>query len=298
MHTNYNIIGLCGRLQSGKTTLANICEKYGYERIYFALPLKQLVSQLFHMSIDEINKLKNVDSVYTLGDIDMKFLAEETDIPLHIVKETLSKINFSFKNTRQIMQFIGTDIIRAYNANWHVNKLKEMIKPFKKYVIDDIRFQNELSLIKELGGSLWYVVRPKLDNVSNHISEISIKWQDIENIIVNNTSLDDFQKKWDLFMSNGYEKSMKHRNDIMNMLRNDNKLKEKFISSNNSFNIAESMFISKYEFMYNNENVGITNNIEIINDNENQLIKLYVNDTDYKVIDNPLNIEDMKIFIK
>lgn len=54
-----NIIGLCGRMRSGKTELANICIKYGYEKLYFALPLKQLCAKLLGMSIDELDKLKN-----------------------------------------------------------------------------------------------------------------------------------------------------------------------------------------------------------------------------------------------
>ena len=48
---NYQIIGLCGRLQSGKSTIANICEEFGYERIYFAQPLKQLCADLLNVDI-------------------------------------------------------------------------------------------------------------------------------------------------------------------------------------------------------------------------------------------------------
>ena len=55
------IVGFAGRLQSGKTELARICEKMGYERIYFAMPLKKLVADLIHVKVDEINSLKNVE---------------------------------------------------------------------------------------------------------------------------------------------------------------------------------------------------------------------------------------------
>src|SRR5574344_48542 len=54
-----NIIGLCGRMISGKTELAKICINYGYEKLYFALPLKQLCAKLLGMSVDELNKMKN-----------------------------------------------------------------------------------------------------------------------------------------------------------------------------------------------------------------------------------------------
>ena len=59
--------------------------------------------------------------------------------------------------------------------NWHINKIKEMINPDKKYVIEDVRFPNEKEMIEELGGENWFVVRPQLSNISHHISEESLK---------------------------------------------------------------------------------------------------------------------------
>ena len=54
-----NIIGLCGRMRSGKTELAKICMNYGYEKLYFALPLKQLCAKLVGIPVDELHQLKN-----------------------------------------------------------------------------------------------------------------------------------------------------------------------------------------------------------------------------------------------
>ena len=53
------IIGFAGRMRSGKTELAKICEDAGFEKLYFALPLKQLCADLMDISIDELNKWKN-----------------------------------------------------------------------------------------------------------------------------------------------------------------------------------------------------------------------------------------------
>ena len=52
------IIGLAGRMRSGKTELAKICERFGYERLYFALPLKRLCADLLDISLDELNRAK------------------------------------------------------------------------------------------------------------------------------------------------------------------------------------------------------------------------------------------------
>ena len=40
------LIGLAGRKESGKSELASICNKYGYETLSFATPLKTLIANL------------------------------------------------------------------------------------------------------------------------------------------------------------------------------------------------------------------------------------------------------------
>ncbi len=43
---------------------------------------------------------------------------------------------------------------------------------------------------EELGGDIWFVVRPIINNISHHISEETLRWQDFQNVIVNNHSLE------------------------------------------------------------------------------------------------------------
>ena len=192
------IISFSGRLRSGKTELATICEKYGYEKLYFALPLKQLCADILDISIDGLNKAKNegTDIGLKIDDCICTILSEETGIPLENVKDICyGKV---LNNVREMLQFIGTDLIRKYNTNWHVNKMREMINPNKNYLIDDVRFPNELDLIRELGGDCWFIIRPKIDNVSNHESETALSWKDFGNkVIVNDSSLELFKFKWD-----------------------------------------------------------------------------------------------------
>ena len=160
------IIGLCGRMRSGKTEIAKICEEYGYEKLYFALPLKQLCADILDISIDELNRAKNegIDIGLTIGKDICDILSEETEIPLDVVTETCDGVLLS--NVRQMLQFIGTDLIRKYNTDWHVNRIRAMIDENKNYVIDDVRFPNEKRMIEDLGGDCWFVTRTTLDNIS------------------------------------------------------------------------------------------------------------------------------------
>ena len=181
------IIGLCGRAFSGKTALANfLVEKYGYERVYVAQALKELCSDLCHMSIDEMNARKNEEIHFVLNDTDMHLISERTSIPFEVIKEELAKIGFTLKSTRQAFQFIGTELIRKYNPNWHIEMMLSTMKPDKKYVVDDVRFPNEVEALNYHGSVLIFVIRPQLDIVSHHRSEESIKWSEFDHIIINN----------------------------------------------------------------------------------------------------------------
>ena len=299
---NYQIIGLCGRLQSGKSTIANICEEFGYERIYFAQPLKQLCADLLNVDIKTLNKLK-VDKTpinLILNTAICETIAENTQIPIEVIQENC--VDKTIDDVRDLLQFVGTDIIRKYNNNWHVNKIKEMLIPDKKYVIDDVRFQNEKELLQELGATLWFVVRPNLSNVSNHISETSIKWQDIDNIIINDKSLSYLETRWRMFMSHGYDTSYTKRQELVNhLLGNLDKLHEFQNNTDYTFSLLEALFISIWEFTY--EPIVFDNNttpsVDINCDgNCINFLSILLNDSNgiknFKIIKNPLNIEDYK----
>ena len=88
------IIAFAGRISAGKSELARICENHGYEKLYFALPLKNFFADLIDVDISEINALKNVDKDYNFGDDKYAFLSNQTDIPYDIIKERMSSVKF------------------------------------------------------------------------------------------------------------------------------------------------------------------------------------------------------------
>ena len=161
-------------MASGKSELAKICEGFGYKKLYFALPLKQLCAEILDTSIDELNKFKR-DSTpinLTINEDICKILNESTDIPIETIRQQC--LGYTIKNVRHMLQYIGTDLIRRYNTDWHVNKVKGMFQEGENYVIDDVRFPNEKRMIESLGGHCWFITRPKINNISNHESETSL----------------------------------------------------------------------------------------------------------------------------
>lgn len=283
------IIGLSGRINSGKSYLANICIENGYEKIYFALPLKRLVAGLIGVNVEEINKLKYVEKDYNFMKMDYIFLARETGIPYKTIEDEMSKVKFT--TVRQLLQFIGTDIIRKYNTNWHVNRIREMLKPDVNYVIDDVRFPNEMNLIKELGGDCWYIVRPDLSKISNHESETSLKWQDFgNNVIINDGGINAFKFKWEVFIKN-YDESKKARDKYINSKC----VSELYKDVAEDMSVFDLLELSKWWFEYKPREFDCEN-IKNVTE-EDRVATIEYNDGTFEKIVNPLNIEDLKLCI-
>lgn len=285
------VLGFCGRLQSGKTELAKVCEQYGYERLYFALPLKQLCADILKISIDDLNKAKVEKTeigVIIRKDI-CELISKETDIPFDTVMEICNGVKI--RDVRHMLQFIGTDLIRKYNTDWHVNKIRTMIDKDKNYVIDDVRFPNEKKMIEELEGECWFIVRPTLDNISNHESETSITWNDCWNrIIINDSTLPILLFKWETFISNYIQSCSIRDKEFKRILEDGSK------DSITPLSMYDMMLLSKHLFDYVPKTID-ADKIKKITMNEDKTAFITYEDDSMELITNPLNIEDLKVYL-
>lgn len=278
---NTNIIAFAGRLHSGKSELSKICEELGYQKLYFALPLKNLSCKLTNMTMDELNENKRNNTIIDLEltESHCKLISDETQIPMKVVTEKC--LGKRLKCVRDVLQFIGTDLIRSYNPNWHVDKVISMIKPDSKYVIDDVRFTNEKEALMKLGVCIWFVIRPELDCISNHESETTLKWQDFGNkVIVNDSTLEYFTIRWKLFMKD-YGENIDFRDKIISKI---NVIGKTDIGS-------DVIMVPQDMFKYRHINFGEVNP----NDIKKLDYGFMVNDMK---LTNPFNIEDLKFNIK
>lgn len=211
--TKKTIIGFCGRMNSGKTILSRaMSEKYGAQTITVASALKHLICNMlpnkFH-DIEELNRLKRegYQICENITDDNIRFISDETNVPYEFVREKCLTKHI-WMDARDIMQFVGTEIIRKYNPTWHVEKLKEnIVNSSADYIcIDDIRFQNEMEVVESLGGECFFILRPQAEVVSNHSSETSIRWQDFNpsHIIINETTEDMLKNSFIELFSNEF----------------------------------------------------------------------------------------------
>jgi hypothetical protein len=212
------IIGFAGRKRSGKTSLSvYLAKKHEGTVVTVADALKNLCCDLLGFeTIEELNTYKDKGTSWSFNParatqwaktICEKLFGEYTDKQYDEILSELDGL-YTF-NVRELLQFIGTDIIRKYKPNWHVDKMVEAINNATTDLvcIDDVRFQNEKAAIEKLRGIVFFIMRPDLSiSVSNHESEISLTWTEFSNEcrILNMFDLEYMCEKMDEAYSNGF----------------------------------------------------------------------------------------------
>jgi dephospho-CoA kinase len=183
----YNIIAICGAKRSGKDVLAKyLINKYKYEKLSFAEPLKKAVKELFNFNdiqvgIDEDNGIGNEKDI-----IDERW-------------GITPRKALQFFGT-EIMQYKINELIPNTNRGFFADILVSRIIPNKKYVISDLRFLHEYEKIKELNIIIIKVIRPSIINqcmYDDHISEN--EYEKIPCIdIINKGSIEDYIENFEL----------------------------------------------------------------------------------------------------
>jgi hypothetical protein len=183
----YHLVGITGEKFNGKDTIADyLCKKFGYCKYAFANPLKDICKIIFDLSDEQLH-----------GNL----------------KEVPDKRWFNL-TPRQILQFVGTDLFRNNMSKLHPsfgndiwiivakNKLKQLLvsNPDTLIIISDVRFENEVNLIKEFNGIVCRVKRPiKLtDNKKDlHESETGISNFTVDYEFINDGTKEELYEKLD-----------------------------------------------------------------------------------------------------
>lgn len=189
------IIAFAGRQRSGKTYLAKLLEKERGAKVFtIASYLKRLCCKLINVNFDSLNELKNNKTELNIVPNALEWseiISERTGIPSLKVYSEIKEVAV-IKDVRKLLQVIGTNVIRKYYPNWHIDQLIKEVNESDAEVIaiDDVRFPNEYKAIEEIGGKIFFIIRTTEvtnDMISNHQSETALKWTDFSNdrIILN-----------------------------------------------------------------------------------------------------------------
>jgi hypothetical protein len=167
------LIGLLGRKMSGKDTVADyVVKKNNFKKVHIASHLKEGIKIFFSFSDEQLygNKKDVMDKRWN-------------------------------KTPRECLQYIGTDIFRK-----EINKFLPNVKDNfwidsvinslnnENTIIADVRFQNEVNIIKQKGGIIIKLTRDSTEK-DTHLSEIGIDLiMNYDYLIKNDNCIDNLYK--------------------------------------------------------------------------------------------------------
>ena len=199
------IIGFVGFIGSGKDTAADyLVNTHGFRRDSFANTLKDAVAHVFGWD-------------RTLLEGRTKEAREWRE---QVDPWWSTRLNMPKLTPRFILQHWGTDVCRVafHDDIWIASLENKMRKTGDNIVISDVRFPNEIKAIHNAGGQVirvkrgddpvwydaalaynrgpngnaeWSLSKMKLDNLKIHASEYSWVGGKIDDIVFNNSSVDD-----------------------------------------------------------------------------------------------------------
>lgn len=179
-HEHAPIIGLSGWATSGKDSVGEVLTRlYGYQRVSFADNLKAFVR--------DVNPIVDVQHepgsswgphvrraealVQAVGDREAKQVAEY----------------------RRLLQDVGNKAREHFGENVWVNAAFRTLDPDKHYVITDCRYKNEAQAIKDRGGIVLRVMRPGVEPLNDHVSEIDLDDWPFDGFVMNDGTLLDLE---------------------------------------------------------------------------------------------------------
>ena len=277
------IISISGRKLSGKTTLANEAIKRGFIKISFADKLKKITSELIDCPVedlsDPIKKEEKFNTPYYWLDLKNKL---EKVLNLSLPNDIQ---NMLLESKRDVLQFIGTEVLRRVDSEYHVNSLREQIEPNKNYVTDDCRFLNEFQLLSNLGAVSILVIRPSHMVYSNHESETALNRKYFQKIIKNNQSKEKFIEMFNRFLDDktNLEETISSRMG--------GPLDEFFLSETQESCYTSGVLYASGRLINQNKSNLIAVDTKI---NIPKPIDLFSFDGDQKIIDNEIYLDDFK----
>jgi hypothetical protein len=176
------IIGISGLIGSGKNAVADhLVNQHNFRADSFAKSLKDAVADIFNW--------------------DRELLEGKTDAS----REWREKIDEAWSDRmnrsvtpRWVLQYFGTEVCRKqFHDDIWINSLFARVKQGDRVVISDVRFVNELKMIRKNGGKTVLITRgpipTKQEMIRRKIHQSEWDWIgfDFDHIINNNGTLDD-----------------------------------------------------------------------------------------------------------
>lgn len=195
--------GLSGKASVGKDTVADfLISDFGFDKkIAFSDNLKKACTVIFDLSHWQVSTQEGkktplersiIVSDAIINDIMWWMSRTHTvDINSRNYRRLIGK---KLTTPREVLQFVGTDVMRYYIPSYHIDIVRDKIEQGGNIIITDVRFPNEAELILSLGGFLVRIERPshlrlyRGDGRASHVSETMLDSWDRWSYFLPNTS--------------------------------------------------------------------------------------------------------------
>ncbi|MBO1415549.1 hypothetical protein [Streptomyces sp. FH025] len=172
-------IALIGRARSGKDTAASVLREHGYVRLALADPLKQMAY--------------DIDPV-----VGTELLGVNAPAPVHLADAVdrygWEAVKDRFPQARRFLQRLGTEGVRRHVDPdfWIGRCLRAAAAVRGPVVVSDVRFVNEVDVLRAAGFAVWFIDRGAPDG--DHPSE-QLGPEHADLVIPNTGSLADFHAR-------------------------------------------------------------------------------------------------------
>lgn len=169
LYTARPILGLTGAAGCGKSTAAiQLAAAHGFTRTRFAEPLKAMLRGL-GLTVDQVD-------------------GDQKEAPAELL---------GGKSPRFAMQTLGTEWGRVLiDPDLWVNAWAQSIAgAHGPLVVDDVRFPNEVAMIRRLGGRVVRILRPGLAALGDHVSEAGAALLPVDAEVLNDGSAEQLARR-------------------------------------------------------------------------------------------------------
>jgi len=180
-----HIIGLTGFAGSGKDTVADMLVTHlGFRKLAFADALRAEVSEGFQ--VDPIYLSRPETKHHAITALAMKRAPQDflAAVAMTIGKDGRDQLGHlspawltAPRSPRQILQWWGTEYRRKRDARHWTRIVLDRVATMHRngvarFVVTDVRFENEADTVHGAGGLLWQITRPGCNGAQegNHVS--------------------------------------------------------------------------------------------------------------------------------
>ncbi len=169
------IVGIIGKKQSGKDTIADILvNKYNYKKYAYADPIKDIIKTIFKWGDERIEDKETIDPNWGIS-------------PRQALQNIGTEL-FQFELGKQVSLFndtIGRNIWVKVFETWYSKLPKNT-----NVVVSDVRFLHEVQSLKKMEATIIKVERPDNHYVTdNHLSETQVNSFNYDYLITNDRTI-------------------------------------------------------------------------------------------------------------